>query len=544
MNNNKIERNEEYSIIRELGSGNFGTTYLVEKKGVQYALKEFTYAGDNIDKAWSLFEREARTLQKLQHEQIPKFNDYFEISDKFYIVQQCIQGSDLSNSIKENITMPQDWVEYLFKGILPVLDYIHERKVIHRDIKPSNIIEGIDRKFYLIDFGAVKIKEVEAKSGHKKTKIYTPGYSPEEQIYGEGVYPSSDLYALGRTAIFALTGIPPEKYEWDPEAGLLTIDDEHWRRKANVNEHLANILDKMVHLDHKQRYQSALEVLNSLETTLDQDLQTEIQKISGDMSRTRPSSGNTSRTKQPSAKELQFLTPQQRSNNSPRSRQKPTKKLRYLIPVLIALPVALLALIFLRSNQGNFSGNEPFNKEFRGTISCNKLHPQKQKINIEIDRSDSLSINEVREDVYILAEKYAYAMGRCILNVSRDKDEVIETYEFILLDLVTYESVEMDIVLDGGKPRINEFEREISMEKIDNYEDLNFVHKIISNQCDGNSIKVEISHRDEQIYPGLSLKGKNIYYEFECKSIQDNKLREFEIDTESPAEAKAEPLAN
>lgn len=114
-------------------------------------------------------------------------------------------------------------VTELLSNILPILDYIHAHHIIHRDIKPDNIIvRAIDGQPVLIDFGIVKEAVATMINSNGKTAYSiawgTPGYMPSEQAAGRPVY-SSDLYSLGLTAVFLLTGKTPQYLEIDPHTG-------------------------------------------------------------------------------------------------------------------------------------------------------------------------------------------------------------------------------------------------------------------------------------------------------------------------------------
>ena len=147
--------------------------------------------------------------------------------------------------------------------VLQILVFVHKNNVIHRDIKPSNLIRRkSDGKIVLVDFGAVKqiSTQVLNSKGHapQTIAIGTQGYMPPEQVNGRP-QPNSDLYALGRSAIQALTGLP-SILDTDPKTGEIM-----WRQHSQVSNKLANILDKMVLSDWRGRYQSAKEVLIDLD---------------------------------------------------------------------------------------------------------------------------------------------------------------------------------------------------------------------------------------------------------------------------------------
>ncbi len=147
------------------------------------------------------------------------------------------------------------------QDILKILEFVHQQNIIHRDIKPSNIIRRTsDGKLVLIDFGAVKekINTFRPNSQGKTVPIGTPGYVPSEQAIGNPEF-NSDIYALGITAIQALTGILPKQLPKNPETHEVV-----WRDLVQVKPQLADILDKMVRYDSCKRYQSVNEVSQAL----------------------------------------------------------------------------------------------------------------------------------------------------------------------------------------------------------------------------------------------------------------------------------------
>ncbi|MFN7853799.1 MAG: WG repeat-containing protein [Dolichospermum sp.] len=261
-----------YKITKELGKGGFGKTYLAEYPvdlpvTPQYncVIKELIRPSTPEINTEERFKKEAAILFKLgkNHSQIPELYDFFEENRKFYLVQEYIDGQDLSYEI----TSGQEWSEaeviHLLEEILEVLSFVHEQNVIHRDIKPLNLMRRYsDNKLVLIDFGIVKeisTLEVNAQGKISSTiPIGTRGYMPNEQSNGHPKL-CSDIYALGMTAIEAITGVSPHQLQKDPNT-LEVI----WREKAQISEPLADILTKMVRYHHKDRYTDAHEALQAL----------------------------------------------------------------------------------------------------------------------------------------------------------------------------------------------------------------------------------------------------------------------------------------
>ncbi|MGJ3251018.1 MAG: CHASE2 domain-containing protein [Elainellaceae cyanobacterium] len=261
-----------YKIINVLGAGGFGQTYLAEdvqqSEQAQCVVKQFKPASQDtkfLKVARRLFETEVETLEKLgQHDQIPQFLDSFEDNQEFYLVQEFIDGTPLGDELYRVTRMSEADAIAMLKDVLQILDFVHQHRVIHRDIKPENLIRRhCDHKFVLIDFGAVKQIRSQILTGMEQTRltvgIGTEGYTPSEQLAGKPRF-CSDIYALGVTAIQALTGMQPFQLPTDPDTGEIL-----WRDYAAVSMGLGLVLDKMVRYHFSQRYPSVADVLEALE---------------------------------------------------------------------------------------------------------------------------------------------------------------------------------------------------------------------------------------------------------------------------------------
>lgn len=260
-----------YRIIEQLGGGSFGKTYLAEdikliKKPLCLVkqLKPTKKDPSTLTLARRLFELEAKKLEELgDHPQIPRIMAYFEENNEFYLVQEFIEGHTLGKEINPKKKLSESYVVSLLQNVLEALSYLHQNNVIHRDIKPENLMRRKkDGKIFLIDFGAVKeisVTEVSEDGISKKTVVIgTKGYMPSEQFNGRPKL-SSDIFAVGMTAIYALTGIPPKDLPFDPKN--LEIK---WVPPPEVNPLLADFLSKMIFYDHRRRPSNATIALKEL----------------------------------------------------------------------------------------------------------------------------------------------------------------------------------------------------------------------------------------------------------------------------------------
>jgi serine/threonine protein kinase, bacterial len=270
----KLLLRDRYRIIQSLGQGGFGATFLAideELPGkpncVIKQLRPNATAPHVMDMARELFKREAETLGRIgNHPQIPRLLDYFEADSTFYLVQEYVSGSTLQQEIKRSGPLSEAGVKKFLSEVLPVLEYIHEHRVIHRDIKPANMIRRAqDSKLVLIDFGAVKYQNsVQQSTASDQTAltsyaIGTPGFAPPEQMAMRPV-PASDIYALGVSCIYLLTGKSPKELDYDPNTGELI-----WKSHVYISDHFAKVLTKMLEISVKHRYQKSMDVYRALD---------------------------------------------------------------------------------------------------------------------------------------------------------------------------------------------------------------------------------------------------------------------------------------
>jgi serine/threonine protein kinase len=272
-----------YRIIKPLGRGGFGKTYLAEdldklnQRCVVKQLAPKVRGTWELNKAVRLFEQEARQLQELGEEnaQIPTLYAYFEEDDYFYLVQQFIDGQNLAKELQQRETWSESEIEELLLSLLPVLQFIHDRGVIHRDIKPDNIMRRtfLDLEYnsardkreqlVLIDFGVSKQFSASVKTTAMGTIIGSAGYAPLEQLQGGEAYPASDLFSLGATCFHLLTKVHP-LHLWT-EYGYSWTNNWQEQISCPISDRLGKILDRLLQKDVSWRYLSAKEVLKDLQ---------------------------------------------------------------------------------------------------------------------------------------------------------------------------------------------------------------------------------------------------------------------------------------
>ncbi|MDZ7963074.1 MAG: IMS domain-containing protein [Aulosira sp. DedQUE10] len=267
--------NNRYQVLRVVGSGGFGETFLAEdiqmpssRRCVIKQLKPVANNPQVYQLVQQRFQQEAAILEELgdRSHQIPKLYAYFVENGQFYLVQEYIEGHTLTQIIQQQGLLSEGAVKDILINILPVLEFVHSKRIVHRDIKPDNIIlRFADNKPILIDFGAVKVSmgTIMTNSGNSSQSIVigTPGFMPMEQSVGRPVF-SSDLYSLALTAIYLLTGKLPSEFPTDPGTG-----DILWRNLAfNISPDFAAVLDKAIQQSPRDRYLSARDMLAALQT--------------------------------------------------------------------------------------------------------------------------------------------------------------------------------------------------------------------------------------------------------------------------------------
>ncbi|BAY82729.1 TPR repeat-containing serine/threonine protein kinase [Calothrix parasitica NIES-267] len=257
---------ERYRII-ELLSGHLGSrSYLSEDTSQsaknRYVIKQFLPPSKDptlLKVSHSVLETEVKPLNNLsqQNNRVENLITFFEKNTNFYLVRKYIIGKSLKEEIVSGKNLTSEQVQNILKEILEILVFIHQQGVIHRNLKPANIIRReSDNKLVLIDFGAPQ----EAVSNI----IAASEYMPIEQVHRNPQF-NSDIYTLGIIAIEALTGLRAKEITNNKNKKNTDAERIIWHpRSYKVNPKLAKIINKMVDLNYRNRYQSAKEVLQDL----------------------------------------------------------------------------------------------------------------------------------------------------------------------------------------------------------------------------------------------------------------------------------------
>lgn len=254
---------DRYRIDALLGQGGMGAVYDAWdlRLGIRCAVKENLLG---TDAAQSQFEREARLLATLRHPNLPRVSDHFVIPGQGqYLVMDFVEGEDLKHRLENFGALPEADVLKWARQILDALAYLHKRNIIHRDIKPANIKVTPAGDAVLVDFGIAKQMDVAGGVTQTGAQGLTPGFAPPEQ-YGLGrTDASSDVYAVGATLYVMITGdIPADALSRMTKPEKFVPLSRH---PLNINQPLAEAIDRALAMEPQERFTNAEEMLAALQ---------------------------------------------------------------------------------------------------------------------------------------------------------------------------------------------------------------------------------------------------------------------------------------
>ena len=279
----------DYRIIRSLGQGGFGITYLAQnitnKKSV--VIKEnmpaaFSHrsegtmritptGGGEVEQFfnWALerFLEEADTLTRLHHPNIVEVGESFTALGTAYYVMEYINGAELHIAAPPHHEIDEAWLRPILRKLLEALEYVHSCELLHRDIKPNNILLDKRGEPTLIDFGTAR----SLVSERSATMVESPGYSPLEQLQQHSKKgPWIDIYSLGATMYCLLTGQnPPRSIDrlTDTDPCIILAQDSSLRQR--FSKQFLSSIDKAMSMKYTMRWQTAREWLQSIDDRLD-----------------------------------------------------------------------------------------------------------------------------------------------------------------------------------------------------------------------------------------------------------------------------------
>jgi len=286
----------KYQIVKTLGKGGFGITYLAKSKEItsgaiggfeitiNVALKEFFVkdectrdsdgktmvlpnsqtAASQILRYKEKFKKEVKNIASMNHPNIVRVSDVFEENNTVYYTMQYLEGGSLSDIIMRNGPLPEQKAIKYVTQIAGALQYMHDKNICHLDVKPGNIVISSDDDAMLIDFGISKRYD---ETGQESTTMpvgVSAGYAPIEQYHGtlHDFSPATDVYGLGATFYFLLTGKTP------PEASTV-LDKGMGERPQEISEGIWQIICKAMQPKRKDRMATMGELLDAIKTYSD-----------------------------------------------------------------------------------------------------------------------------------------------------------------------------------------------------------------------------------------------------------------------------------
>lgn len=292
-------KNGKYKIVKTLGQGSFGITYLATTRisvdgqlgkmdvNVNVTIKEFFMSdlnsrstdGTSVERTnstlvknyLSKFQREAENLSKLHHPNIVKVLEVFDENNTTYYVMEFIDGETIDEYIKRNGKLSVEESLTITTEVCKALSYMHDHKMLHLDLKPKNIMRDSEGHIYLIDFGLAKQYNENGEPESSTTLgLGTPGYAPIEQAHykQDGTFPVTlDIYAVGASLYKMLTGKTPPESSYVLNDGL-PLDA---LKSNDIGDNVIAIVEKTMAPIKKNRYQMVVTLLEDVSTLLQSD---------------------------------------------------------------------------------------------------------------------------------------------------------------------------------------------------------------------------------------------------------------------------------
>src|SRR5690349_11101726 len=267
-----LERIGNCRIVEEVASGGMAVVYraVQDPLGRTVAIKALKSSAALEENVVTRFEREAKSLANLQHENIIHVYDYHQERGAMFIVMEYVQGIDLYDLLEKCGRLPYDVAAIIAMQVARALDYVHYRGIVHRDIKPANIMIARTGGVKVMDFGIARDQSfgdlTEAGTG-----IGTPAYMSPEQVLGDKLDARSDIFSLGVVLYQMVTGKKPF-VEDERKSAMHKIRLEKHESARSVNpeipRELNNIIDRCLEKQPRDRWRSAQHMVMALERFL------------------------------------------------------------------------------------------------------------------------------------------------------------------------------------------------------------------------------------------------------------------------------------
>ena len=356
----------KYRIIRVLGQGGFGITYLAENMFLdkQVAIKEFfpkelcgrdntshlTLGTQNnaetVEKLKSRFLKEAKNIAKLDYPGIVKIHDVFEENNTAYYVMDYIEGISLADMVKVNGPLPESKaIGYVIK-VGDALEYIHSRQMTHFDVKPANImVRKSDNTTILIDFGLSKQYDAHGDATSTIMQGVSHGFSPIELYSANSVAtfsPQTDVYSLGATLFFLLTGTVPPSASQVLEEGL--------QFPADISPDIRSAIKRAMSANRTKRYNSAKDFCSDLSKDNRANINHSIYPYVETVREVANTQSQPPSSYSSASEETQFIEPPHDYESEARQlkdKLDPSNGVGMLLAYLVDIPIGLILVVLL-----------------------------------------------------------------------------------------------------------------------------------------------------------------------------------------------------
>jgi eukaryotic-like serine/threonine-protein kinase len=267
-----LERIGNCRIVEEVASGGMAVVYraVQDPLGRTVAIKALKSSAAAEENVATRFEREAKSLAMLQHENIIHVYDFHHERGALFIVMEYVQGIDLYDLLEKCGRLPYDVAAIIAMQVARALDYVHYRGIVHRDIKPANVMISRAGGVKVMDFGIARDTSfgdlTEAGTG-----IGTPAYMSPEQVLGDRLDARSDIFSLGVVLYQMVTGKKPFVEDEKRSAmHKIRLEKHVGARKLNpeIPRELERIIDKCLEKQPRDRWRSAQHMVMALERLL------------------------------------------------------------------------------------------------------------------------------------------------------------------------------------------------------------------------------------------------------------------------------------
>jgi len=390
----------KYKILRLIGEGGMSSVYEAEHEmlGSKVAIKVLNPILSSNEQIRTRFKNEAKVMAALNHSNITKVIDFDEQPHQLSIIREYLEGEDLSDFIKRKGSPSDDQISKIFAQTLAAFHYAHLKGIVHRDIKPSNIFLLPDGTVKVLDFGIAKLYEANQEMTQTGTQMGTPIYMSPEQVKADKTIDlRSDIYSLGVTLFFTVTGKPPydgsttsqfdifNKIVFEPLPGL---------QKQSIYE---PIIVKACAKDRNDRFQNCKEFAMAIENLKVHDLNNSSDKtIIASVNNSEKTQIETSTDNPFHHPNTQPTTPTENTTNSFNSEPAPKNKSKLIVTIVVITMIVVggvLALVMMKRKKSSSNSSSEI------SVDSTKTEPESDSsaYNYEDDESN---IEETPTDDY------------------------------------------------------------------------------------------------------------------------------------------------